>query len=380
MSGLIWNSEELYRQNKKGVVESTSYFVHRDDEGTVTLDRLLTNEVSKKDKTYQSVIKAKPTKPASEIAITKAQHKIVVAKRDGWTTDYDEAVRGVFVKQPQLLHKYSKAKAKVQFPCIIQPKLDGVRCLWDPETKKLMSRKSKEYIHPDVRYSLTGLNDFLDGELYIHGNKLQDTVKAVKNGSSEPIFYVFDMPTRNGETYQQRLKLFKDKHSGIYNGQIPKVRLVSTTVCNSHEDILKIFKDYVNLGYEGAVVKNLKGVYLWNDRSYDVLKVKGFIQDGELVDVMSSEFKIVDVVSDQLSSGGEGIAYICQEPKSLETFKVTPKMSHEERRRAWEAATLNPAGEGTVTYINQQLTVEYRGLTNDNIPIHAVGICVRNYE
>lgn len=365
-----YQSKVMYRKNKKGIMEKTWYAVVqlRPDQ-PVILRRSISNP---SEKLHDSVIKPSANKDARDIAITKAKHKETLALRDGWTYDIKEAEAGVFVAQPQLLHKYLKCKDRVRFPCVIQPKLDGMRCTYHPDKIKLMSRGSKEYISNKVINTLAPYDDYFDGELYIHGWKLQGITKVVKNGLDGVTFYIFDLPTRTGEIYRQRLQILKNKYPEIYEGQ-GCVQFVSTYICNSHEEIKEKFMEFVEAGYEGAVIKNLDAPYLWNDRSYDVLKLKGFIQNGEIVEVMTDEFKIVGVTCDPLVSGGDGIAFICQCLVSSETFKVTPKWSHSKRSEAWTLVDHS-------NFIGKDLTVEYRGWTKDNKPIHAVGIAVRDYE
>lgn len=64
-----------------------------------------------------------------------------------------------------LLTNYRNCSDYIQFPCILQEKLDGVRCLI--RGRKGYSRSGKEIASiGHILDELTNLHDQLDGELY----------------------------------------------------------------------------------------------------------------------------------------------------------------------------------------------------------------------
>ena len=73
---------------------------------------------------------------------------------------------------PMLAQDYHKMKHKIVFPCFVQPKLDGYRCIFNTTTKNITSRTGKatfEIIKSSSIYNeLLNLppNLILDGELY----------------------------------------------------------------------------------------------------------------------------------------------------------------------------------------------------------------------
>ena len=75
--------------------------------------------------------------------------------------------------KPMLAHKYNPEKA--DYPAYIQPKLDGVRCIFTKDSA--YSRTGKEFKNVDhIKKNLTSVfnkypNIILDGELYNHGLK-----------------------------------------------------------------------------------------------------------------------------------------------------------------------------------------------------------------
>jgi DNA ligase-1 len=373
----VYKSPILYKKNRAGLIESAVLIVSlkvaanavsAETNGTATLQRTTFRPEGKTPLVYTSVITAKATKSAQDVAITKAEHKVVLMKRKGWTESLEEAKEGKFIFKPMLLNNYEKHKAKVKFPCWISPKLDGVRCLWNFRTKQLVSRGGKQYRHELIESLLADAPDHFDGELYVPNTPLQDIVSLVKNGSTEPTFYIFDMPIDPEEKvtgvpdYHQRMTFFKHLYLKLYKGTVPGLEVVKRYTCYTHEDIQEKHNEFIQQGYEGSVIRNFKGMYEWNKRSYDVLKYKP---------VFCEEFQITGWEADELSSGGQGIAFICI-TRGGQRFRVVPAWSHDERRKALRHAY--------GSFNGFDLTVEFRGWTKDKVPSHAVGIAVRDYE
>jgi DNA ligase-1 len=88
----------------------------------------------------------------------------------------DAAVKGGI--EPQLAHSYAKQGHKISFPCVGQPKLDGIRCiaiklgtsvtLWSRQRNQFTSCP---HIEEDIRKVFAGKDIILDGELYNHTMK-----------------------------------------------------------------------------------------------------------------------------------------------------------------------------------------------------------------
>ncbi|MCK5015895.1 MAG: hypothetical protein KAS32_02395 [Candidatus Peribacteraceae bacterium] len=352
---LSGQSEKMYDIDDKGRMRSASYVIHSGNDGTAKFVKTIST-AGLQDTTHESVVNPLKTKTALSVAYTKVNHKLKLMGRKGWVADPKDV--GQFVFKPMLLEDYKKKKGQVKFPCIVQPKLDGVRSLFDRKNNTLVSRGSKLWNLPHILEELKDFPDYLDGELYSEGFALQDIVSMVKHSDEKIKYYVFDMPDSSGlSPYSARLrKLVAADMKYKY------VEVVGTSIANNHEEIEEIHKLHLAAGFEGSVIKNLDSLYEWNDRSKEVLKLKP---------LFSEEFPIVGVVSDNLSTGGKGIKYICKSSVGGE-FEVVPKMTHGKRREAladFESGKSNPVG--------QAYTVEFRGLSNSNTPTHAVGIGIR---
>ena len=83
---------------------------------------------------------------------------------------------------PMLAHQYSNKKSEIKFPCYVQPKLDGVRCVI--VRNKLYSRNGNIFPSlPHIEEELKKYNKnnlILDGELYTDDINFEKIVGLVK--------------------------------------------------------------------------------------------------------------------------------------------------------------------------------------------------------
>lgn len=161
------------------------------------------------------------------------------------------------------------------FPCFLQPKLNGVRALYQNGT--FQSRDEKVWNTPVVVHLLAELKDkvhpttILDGEFYRHGWKLQRINGAIAVNRQEPIedtseiyFCIFDIvdPTMN----------FSDRwlpvmHQ-IVNLRLPHIHAVQTELLYLHEEIDLHFRQATALGFEGVMIRP-NGPYEFGERMSD---------------------------------------------------------------------------------------------------------------
>jgi len=259
---------------------------------------------------------------------------------------------------PMLAHKFSDRKHNVTFPCFVQPKLDGMRMLFNGE--RAWSRGNKEILPSVIDHLLCKTQGYiLDGELILPGNgPLQDTMSAAKKfrpGISDQLqYWVYDIvdPTK---TYAERKKILEGLHSDFKN---PSIILTPTFGCISETGVHILHEQFIGSGYEGTMIRNSAGKYEIGHRSPSLLKLKNF-QD--------SEFKIVGFEQGEGSFSGAMI-FVC-ESSSGKTFNVLPKGTMEYRQSLWDDRE---------TLVNKYLTVQYQTLTNDGIPQFPIGIAIRN--
>ena len=253
---------------------------------------------------------------------------------------------------------------KIKFPCLVQPKLDGVRCLAFLDSNGevvLLSRKGKPYNIPHLKKWLSEHKEMLplDGELYNHKElTFQEIVSAVKRHSeiTPKIKYaVYDKPL-DGVTNKVRWRNIMDSYELLKDAPTYRVDWV---YCDNMEQILKYHAKCVADGYEGVIIRNLDGLYEFGFRSNNLIKYKEF---------NDSEFEIIDVVEATGRDAGTAI-FVCKCEGG--EFNVKPQGSRELRAKYFSEGNL---------LIGKKVTVQYQGLSDDGIPRFPSAVAIRDYE
>ena len=257
-----------------------------------------------------------------------------------------------------------KMKDKLEFPCTISRKLNGVNgeCRRRADESFVqLSRGGEEYPLPkpevvlELRDLMTRIGvDSMNYEIYKHGEHLQDingAVKAPYNHTelwSNLEYYVFDLPTLGG-TWKER----KEALEAIDLTGFKYVRIMTNKEVHSHAEVQLQHDSYVSENYEGSIVRNYKGLYTYNTRTMDVLKVK---------DVESEEFLIEDYFVDK----NQHPVFWCV--ASGTKFKVKPKGTNEQRTKILEEVD---------SWLHKWMTVEFEMYSKDGVPLKPVGIGLR---
>lgn len=228
-----------------------------------------------------------PEEQAIAEAQSKYQKKLdqghIFNMEDALEDKVSDSVGGGFF--PMLAHSYDKRGKEIKFPCYIQPKLDGLRA---PYENGFFSRsrkpfKTMKHLHDEL--IAAGLEDVqLDGELYHHElrNDFEEIVSAIKRASSENPntqkvqYHIYDTPMN--ADFSLRL----DKLRQIFKGRIgnsTKIKLVETRLVRDKDEMMKVYADFMEQGYEGAMVRNMSGAYEYDSRSINLQKLKVFEDD-----------------------------------------------------------------------------------------------------
>lgn len=197
--------------------------------------------------------------------------------------------------EPMLAKKFEDYKDELVYPLYCQPKLDGCRAV---ATKNgLFSRNGKKYVcSPHILEALKPFFEefpdaVLDGELYNHSlkhdfNQLMSLIKKTKptqkdlDESAETVqYWVYDLVDTK-KTFISRLE-FIVNHLPVHKS----LNIVSTSLIKSSHELDEMYGSYLNMGYEGQMVRNDKKYE--NKRSKHLLKRKEF-QD--------QEYKILGVI------------------------------------------------------------------------------------
>lgn len=215
-------------------------------------------------------------------------------------------------------------------------KFDGLRCLAKCFTLgkvSLFSRTNQEMSIPHIEAELAKImnpGDILDGEIYYHGEVLQDIQSAAKR--TEPRkeidkalrkmaktnseesrqlyadavriselrekleFHVFDYVELDTPFSQRVATLLQYASRRFLEDGF--VKQVKYKVATSYDDLRAQHKDAVERGYEGLMVRTLTGLYESGKRSRGIWKLKAFLD---------AEFLILDIIPDKK----DGSIFIC---------------------------------------------------------------------
>ena len=297
---------------------------------------------------------------AEQQAAFEAEALIAKKIKSGYSYDQEALVT---VQLAMKVKSYQDQLNNVKFPCYSSPKLNGVNAIYRRMNGQLTIYSRGGEVYPpiphleDLVHSAMDVleSNELNGELYIHGEHLQDIQSAVKkpnNLSSQLSLCIFDITDSSKEFYARALIM--DRISNFCPECNPAVYSISNPICLSHEDIEQHYNVCMTLGYEGTVVKNSTAIYQHNVRSSDMFKYKK---------TLSAEFLINSYNLDKNSLP----VFVMQCDAGL--FKAKPVGTKE----YW--STFNPAD-----YLGKYATVEYETLSKDGIPLKPIFISLREVD
>lgn len=167
---------------------------------------------------------------------------------------------------------------EVNFPVMVSPKLDGIRCLIIDGVA--CSRSLKPIPNKYVQ-QLFGKPEFngLDGELIVGKAVAKDVFQCTTSGvmsvegTPGVTFYVFDDFSED-EPFTDRLRAAVDRVHKSADIQILRHRYI-----DSHEDLLFCEEYYLSAGYEGLMLRHPYGPYKQGRATSEegwLLKVKRF--------------------------------------------------------------------------------------------------------
>ena len=272
-----------------------------------------------------------------------------------------------------LAHKYNEDKA--DYPAFIQPKLDGVRCLFT--AKGAFSRANNQFMN--VEHIEQALKPFfaknptaiLDGELYNHGlkddfEKIISLVKKKKPTDADRAeakelvqYHMYDVASMTIGTYTDR-NLFLWAESSLRNSSC--LQITPSELALDYDDALKIHAHNLKLGYEGSIYRNTYGKYK-GTRSWDLMKFKDFHDD---------EATIVGYEIGKGKREGTLGKFIMQDDEGVE-FGCPPGKGYDYKNLANMLDNIHD-------YIGQRATFTYFQRTQAGSYRHPHYKCLRNYE
>ena len=186
------------------------------------------------------------------------------------------------ITKPMLAGKIEDT-AKLQYPVIASPKIDGIRCL--KLDGRVLARSLKPIPNEFIRKTLEKiLPDGIDGEIIV-GKNFQEVSSGVMSEDGQPafVFHAFDLVTE-GLCTPYRLRLMDLGHV-CHDLNHPCVEMVPTLEIDDEEWLLEYEEECLTQGYEGVMVRDPSGPYKCGRSTTKegwLLKLKRFT-DGEAV-------------------------------------------------------------------------------------------------
>lgn len=363
----------LYKKSASGNIQAwhieargphivTSWWTHASDTPPQkTVEKAEAKNVGKKNETTpetqaQKEAKARWTKQLKKGYIddfTKAQ-----------AGEVSELIEGDIA--PMLAHRFDQHGHKIPFPAYVQPKLDGHRCiaqvddgrvtLWTRTRKPITSMPHiVEALEQHVAQVADAHLVAFDGELYVSGRAFEELTSHIRSKTPKPghevvEYHIYDMVSADPEDpFCYRLMSLPKEDFG-------PVKRVMTIKVDTEADALAWHAQWVEEGYEGAMIRDGDAPYL-HKRSYGLQKIK-FMHD--------AEFRIVAVEEGKGQMEGRAI-FVCETPEG-ERFSCKMKGSLDSLEQFVQDPSLA---------LDKMLTVQYQELTERGIPRFPVGLRLR---
>lgn len=221
---------------------------------------------------------------------------------------------------------------------LIEPKMDGIRaCFQDGQ---FISYNGKPLYNVDaIVEELNALQvlkkgDFFDGELWSQSGGWEKTISVVKSSKTKkPIgdvrFYVFDyvLCDQADMILQQRRDMI-DKLWMRHRFNLDHVVGTCWEMVESKKEFLTSYRNYVNLGFEGAMIKQLDAPYLWMKRHKSWLRHKPTTtEDVTVVNVKEGKGKYVGMLG----------AFICMDQQKKPI--CVSGFTDQQRKEYWKKKT-----------------------------------------
>lgn len=292
-------------------------------------------------------------------------------RRSGYKNSVEEARASVGTNKvgnlrPMLAHKLligkKKAKRKVVWVTArIQRKYEGHRCLIGCKDGEnyAYSRGGEPILSIDHILEEVCIPEgaLIDGELYVHGMKLQQINSVVRKPqpmSAQLKFMAYDI-VDTGSCYIDRHETLRELFEESSFGS--NCILVPTYKVRDYEEAVALFMQFRAEGYEGAIVRHGDGGYDPGNRSVFLLKMKSVEDDHFLVTAISASkdgWAICHCITK------DGVGFKASAPGTVD---------------AKEEVLIN-----SENYIGKMLHVEFAFYSNDGTPFQPIATTWKHDE
>lgn len=330
-----------------------------------------------------------------EQACLEAESKWNKQLDKGYVTDSRLVSAAAEKPMPMLAHRYDKRSHNIVWPAMVQPKLDGIRMLAHVEPSgvkfvgleagpgveftsreaggvKFTTRLGKpistvDHLAAPLQAAFPA-GAVVDGELFNPELDLQEIVSGKGKASdiSDALqFWIYDLVNDKPAANRQRTIT---EALGVWTpaSKCPAPPITACLVrcptfdCPDEAEMLEAYNGFLTEGYEGAIVRNMDGLYKRGKRSADLQKVKP---------TECEEFKIIGVHE------GRG------KDRGCPTWEcVTEDGKEFSARMKGKLAARQKMMREADKYMGAWLTVEFACYTPAGKPFHGRGIVIRDYE
>jgi ATP-dependent DNA ligase len=264
-------------------------------------------------------------------------------------------------------------KNKIVYPCHLQPKLDGLRCIVYTDSAGSVVFQSREGGHfVSMGHLIPELSSIFeehpsvvfDGELYttdIPFEELAGLIKKQKISAADKIrlrdvhYHIYDLIPSDTQPFHARYETLQ----AILHESYQHIDLVPTHIVHSIDEFKKWFKEYTTKHQmEGVMLRNSDGIYVQKHRSDDLQKYKEFLEE---------EFEIVGFKEGDGRDKG-CVIWECQTPEKRR-FYVRPKGTLKMRQDLFKHGN---------DYIGAKLTVIFQEKSEQGVPRFPIGKSIRD--
>lgn len=340
----------LYNKDAKGNIRVWSIEPDYDCEGLSIEHGQANGEMQTK---FESIDEGKQSRDVLEQIDSRIESRINKKLDRGYVRDIKQLANRKFklnqlgLPLPMLAHRIDKVKEVDYRNSLVQFKYNGHRCLITKQNGKMLAySRNGKFIDsiPEILAGLSHMNegDILDGELYIHGVKLNNISSFIKKhqGNSKLLKFVcYDIMLE--AEYKDRLEYIQSFQGHNY--------VVAPTYTNVDESrIPGMLVEVIDDGYEGLILRQPDFGYEAGKRSRGLIKIKQFLD---------YDFEVVDII--QSKDGWAILECDCEGG----IFNVSAPGTIDDKYEVWR---------NKENYIGKYVNVKYAEMTAYDIPFHPV--------
>lgn len=305
---------------------------------------------------------------AFDQTLLEVEYVVKKKMKKDWFGNVEDAMKS-FSFKPMLAHKYDPEKTKLEYPIVLQPKLDGIRCIINKDGA--FTRNGERIVTvPHILNDLKPLfesdpSTILDGELYNHDlkddfDKIVSLVKKIKPTDedlkeSEEIVQYWIYDYLNSEILENEINYQGRFFGGIfyYEIDVDNVNSIQPIPCLKIDEFMNYDLDIeldhcIDQGYEGMMIRL--------NEPYDQKRSKSLLKYKKMMD---EEFEIVDILSGKGNWDGIAKKMVLKLNEIDDTFEAGLSITMDEGKKMILEKE---------NYIGKQATVVFQNYTPKGKP------------